>query len=156
MMGAQFQISGVWDQWATQPGTRPIVYQQALTFQLTADVVAVPLTNGQFQCETIVLDVLSTSATNAFFGYGGGVTTASGIEIRAGLPIVLTTENTREMWEIQRLLEAIAGMIAAPLGVTALAPYRAPRVVFNANEYYLIATAPTTVRVMLFTTPQYQ
>jgi len=157
MVGPDSIVSvNVWDGWLTLPGTRPIVYQRAISYQLTADVVAVPLMNGGFQCETIVLDVLSTAANSVFFGYGSGITTTSGIEIRAGLPITLSTENGRENWELQRVLEAIGGMIASVLGVAPLGVYRAPRVIFNANEYFVIATAPTTVRVMLFPTAEYQ
>jgi hypothetical protein len=157
ILSADLLVSGnVWDGWLTNPGTRPIVYQRALSFQVTANTVPVPLTNGAFQCETILLDVLSTAANSVFFGYGGGITPTSGIEIRAGLPIVLTTENGREQWELQRVLEAIAGMIAAERGYNALGPYRAPRVIFNSNEYFLVATAATTVRVMLFMTAEYQ
>lgn len=146
----------VWDQWLTTPGTRPIVYQRALNFQITANVQPIPLTNGSFQCETIILDVLSTLGASVFFGYGNGVTVNSGIEVRPGLPIVLSTENTREQWEIQRSLEAIAGMIAGERQYNALGPFRAPRVVFSAADYFVVAAGAVACRVMLFPTPEYQ
>jgi len=150
------EIPNVWDGWLTMPATRPIVYQRALNYQLTAGVNPVPLMNGAFQCDTIILDVLSTAANSVFFGYGSAITTGSGIEIRAGLPIAISTDNNREQWEIQRLLEVIAGMIAAERGYSPLGPFKAPRVIFNCNEYFVVAAAPTTVRVMLFTVPEYQ
>jgi hypothetical protein len=157
MLSAEELISAnVWDQWVTMPGTRPIVYQRAVSFQITANVTPIALTNGAFQCETILLDVLSTAANSVFFGYGNGVTLTSGLEIQIGLPVVISVENNREQWELQRVLEAIAGMIAAERGYNALGPFRAPRVVFNANEYFVVAAAATTVRVMLFPTPEYQ
>jgi hypothetical protein len=156
MEGTTVELSDVWADWLTQPGSRPIVYQRALTYQITADVNPIPLMAGQFQCETIILDVLSSLAASVFFGYGSAVTITSGVEVRPGLPIVLTTENSRENWEIQRLLESIAAMIAAERGYMPLGPYKAPRVVFNAGEYFVVAAAPVAVRVMLFTTPEYQ
>ena len=139
------------------PGSRPFVNQRASNFQITlAANVAQPLQSGPFICDTIVIDVLSTAANSVFLGYGGGVTTTSGIEVRPGLPLVMQPENTREMWEIQRLLEAILAIQAADRGIPPLGLYKAPRVVFNANEFWVIATAATTVAVMLFMVPELQ
>ncbi len=152
----QLTSVNVWDEWLTTPGTRPVVYQRALSYMLTADVTPVPLTNGAMQCETIVLDILSTLGVSAFFGFGNAINITSGVEIRPGLPITISTENTREMWEIQRVLEAIAGMLASERGITGLGTYRAPRVVFDASDYFLVAASPVPVRVIIFTTPEYQ
>jgi hypothetical protein len=91
-----------------------------------------------------------------FFGFGSGISTTSAIEIRPGLPVEISTENTREMWEVQRVLEAIAGMVAGQIGVEGLGSYRAPRVVFDASDFFVIATGATTVRVMIFLSPEYQ
>jgi len=151
----QVQIN-VWDGWLTSPSSRPIVYQRCLNYMITANTIPVALTNGAFQCDAIILDVLSTAANSVFFGYGNAITLTSGIEVRPGLPIIMEAANTREPWELQRLLEMIAGMIAAERGYNAPGEYRAPRVVFNANEYFVVATAATTVRVMLFLSPEYQ
>ncbi len=153
----QLTQGDVWSDWVTTPGTRPVVYQRALNYQITANVTPVPLTNGAMQCETIILDIDSTAAPNAFFGFGNAVNTVSGIELRAGNPVVISTENTREQWEIQRLFEAIAGMMAAQMGITtSLGFYRAPRVVFDASDYFVVAASAVTVRVMIFTTPEFQ
>ncbi len=144
------------DGWMTTPSVRPVVYQRALNFNLTADVGPLPLANGGFQCDTIILDVLSTAANSVFWGYGSSINITTGQEVRAGLPIVVAADNTREQWEIQRLLEMIAAMIAAERGFPAPGPFRAPRVVFNASDIYVVAAAPTNVRVMLFLAPEYQ
>jgi hypothetical protein len=149
-------VASVWDGWLTSPSTRPVVYQQCLNFNITANVVPVPITNGAFQCDAMILDVLSTAANSVFFGFGNGITATSGIEIRPGLPVVIEASNTREQWEIQRLLEMIAGMIAAERGYNPPGEYRAPRVVFDASDYFVVATTATTVRVMLFMSPQFQ
>lgn len=152
----QMVQAAVWDGWLTTPGTRPVVFQRALNYVITANTVAVPLTNGAMQCETIVLSVLSTLGTSAFFGFGSAINDTSGTEIRPGVPAIISTENGREQWELQRLFEAIAGMLAADRGYDALGPYRAPRVVFDASDYFVFATTAVPVRVMLFTTPEYQ
>lgn len=146
----------VWDGWLTTPGTRPVVYQRALNYQITANVTPVPLTNGAMQCETIVLNIDSTAAPNAFFGFGNAITVGSGIEIRAGIPQVIGTENTREQWELQRMLEILTSMIAAQNGVPPSGVYRAPRVVFDASDYFVVAASAVTVRVMIFTSPEFQ
>jgi hypothetical protein len=141
----------------TEPGPRPVVYQQALNFNVTlAANVAQALTTGSFQCDTIVLDVFSTAANSAFFGYGAQINATNGIEIRPGLPIAITPENFREPWELQRMLEAIFAVMAGKELADSLGAYRAPRVVFDSSKYFLFATAATAVSVMLFTVPELQ
>ncbi len=136
----------------TTPGARPVVFQQALNFQVTLNgISSQPLTNGSFQCDTMVIDVYSTVGNSVFFGFGSNVNASNGLEIRPGLPLRLEPENTREQWELQRCMEAISIMLGAPLPV-----YRAPRVVFDSSKYYLFATTATTVAVMLFTVPEFQ
>lgn len=149
-------VANVWDGWVTTPGSRPVVYQRALNFQVAASVVPVPLTPGNFQCDTIVLNVDSTVLTSAFFGFGNAVNATSGIELQPGLPVAISADNTREQWETQRILEAIAGMIAGERGYSPIGPYRAPRVCFDASDYFVMAATPITVRVMLFLLPEFQ
>jgi len=149
-------VPNIWTDWVTTPGTRPVVYQRALNYQVTANVTPVPLTNGAMQCETIVLNIDSASTPNAFFGFGNSITIGSGIEIRAGIPLVFDLNQDREQWELQRSVEAIAAMLAAQFGVTGLGYYRAPRVVFDASDYFVVAASAVTVRLMIFTTPEFQ
>jgi hypothetical protein len=152
----QLITTNVWDNWLTTPGTRPIVYQRALNYNISVGTTPTPLTNGNMQCETIIIDVFSSAANSVFFGFSSSITTTSGIECRAGLPVTLSVDNVREQWETQRVLEAIAGMIAAQGGYNGLGSYRAPRVVFDASDFFLVATATTSVSIMLFLTPEYQ
>lgn len=141
----------------TEPGPRPVVYQAAINFNITlAPNVAQPLTNGSMQCDTMVLDVFSTAANSAFFGYGSNTNATNGIEIRAGLPIAIGPENYREQWELQRVLEALFAVMAGHELADSLGSYRAPRVVFDPAKYFLFATAITNVSVMLFTVPELQ
>ena len=157
MLSAEQLVSvNVWDNWLSTPGTRPIVYQRALNYQLSAGTTPLPLTTGNMQCETIILDVDSTIGNSVFFGFSSSITTGAGIEVRPGLPVTLSIDNNREQWEIQRVLEAMAGMMAAQGGYNALGSYRAPRVVFDASDFFVVAASTTTVRVMLFLTPEFQ
>lgn len=140
----------------TSPGTRPYVYQRALNYSIAANVAPVSLMNQDTPCDAIIVDVYSTAANSVFFGFGSGITTTSAIEVRAGSPLVISPDNGREMWEIQKPLELIAAAFAAQSGVPASGPYRAPRVVLNAKDYFVVATALTAVSVMLFYVPEQQ
>src|SRR6185436_13485312 len=133
--------------------------QRAVNLSFSITDAARPITNQQFAADTFIIDVPSTALNSVFFGFGSFVTAGSGIEIQPGLPVAITPENTREQWEIQRVLEAIAAMISAERGWNPIGPFRAPRVVFNANEYYLVGDgtgATTAASVMVFTVPEMQ
>jgi hypothetical protein len=140
----------------TSPGNRPAVYQRAVNYSIVADVAPIPLMNQDTPCDSIVLNVYSTAANSVFMGFGSGVTVTSGVEIRAGLPMVLSSENDREQWELQKALEYIAATMAYSAGLPPLGPYRAPRVVFNAKDWFVVAAAPTAVTVVLFYVPEQQ
>lgn len=140
----------------TLPSTRPSVYQRAVNTQLLVGVAPLSLVNNRFECDSIVINVPSTAANSVFLGYGSAVSVTSGLEIRPGLPMVIEPENTREMWELQRTLEAMAAMMAQDRGMTPLPPFKAPRVVFNAAEYFLVTTVAVTVSIMMFYIPEMQ
>ena len=142
----------------TMPGERPRVFQRAVNMQVTvpAAPAVIAVTNNRFECDSFLLDVPSTAANSVFFGYGAGVTTTNCLEVQAGTPILIEPENTREQWELQRQLEFIAAMLAELRGYPTLGQYRAPRVVFNAGEYFLTATAATVMSVILFSIPELQ
>lgn len=131
----------------TTPGPRPWTFQAAINFQLNL-VANTPqaLASGQFAADTIVVDVLSSLSNSVFFGYGSQVSPSSGIEVRPGLPLTLSADTNREQWELQRLLEIMASALAGDHA----GPYRAPRNVFDASQYFAVATVDTTIAVMLF------
>ena len=153
-------VSGSWYQTNTYrnvtiPGQRPAVYQKALNLSLVTGTGAVALAPTQFQVDSILLSV-PTGGTSVFLGYGSGVTTASGIEIKAGVPMLIGPDNVREQWELQRALEALIGIIAQANGLASPPPFMSPRVYMDAGQYYLIGTATQTVAVMLFLSPEFQ
>jgi hypothetical protein len=139
----------------TQPGQRPVVYQQALSFGMTATITPTPLQAQQFQCDSFVIDPFFGGG-NVFIGYGSGVTVTSGLEVVAGAPIEIAAENSREMWELQRLLEVIALMIANERGYSTIGQYRAPRVVLDASQWYVVAAANVPISVTIFPVPLQQ
>lgn len=142
----------------TDPAARPVVFQQAINYQVSVGLNPIPIANQSFQVDAITIDVISTAGSNVFFGYGAGVNIASGIEVRAGIPQTLSPDNTREQWELQRTLEAIAAILAADRGLNPIGTFKSPRVVLDANSYYLVApvAGPTVVAIMLWLPPQYQ
>lgn len=141
----------------TTPGQRPFVFQRATTFviNLIANTPQAIMAN-QFACDSMLLNVYSTAANSVFFGFGNAVTPTTGIEIRPGIPVLLEPENVREQWEVQRVLEYIAALLATQTGAPALGHYRAPRVVFDASDWFLVAAANTAIAVTLFYVPEMQ
>lgn len=146
----------IYADWITQPSMRPVVYQRAANLTVNVGTTPVPITSNQFQCDSMVISIDGAGGTSAFFGYGAGVTVLSGIEVAPGIPATIIPENTREQWELQRMLEVIAAILAADRGYASPGFFRAPRVVFNPNEYYLVATGAVSVAVMLFYVPEGQ
>jgi hypothetical protein len=142
----------------TVPGVRPFSYQAALNVVTVATPAGVPLVPNKFECDAIMLNVISGTAQSAFWGWGSGINFAAGNgqELRPGIPVFMDAGNTREQWELQRCLEAIANILSEERGGLPIGPYKAPRVVFNAADYYVTASVNTTVRVMLFYTPEGQ
>lgn len=142
----------------TMPAQRPVVIQRATSTSVVAPVTpnAIAVQNSRFECDSMLFDVISTAANSATLGFGSTVTPGNGIEIQPGIPIILIPDNTRELWELQRVLEYIAAMMAADRGLPCLPMYRAPRVCFDASNWFLTATVAVTVAITLFHVPQDQ
>lgn len=149
----------------TKPGVRPVAYQRALNLSLSVTDAPVAIQSGTFQCDAISISVPSSSGNSTFFGFGSGVTSASGIEVKPGIPQLYSPDNVREQWELQRQIEAIEALLSYFIGtalgvgpIPPLGPFMAPRVVLNAHDYYLVNAAgiTQTVAVMLWTVPEYQ
>jgi len=157
----------------TIPGVRPVVYQRSYNLILPvpgSDAGAIPIQGGTFQCDAILVNVPSSSTNSTFFGFGSGITsTNGGIEVVPGVPQFFSPSNVREQWELQRLLEAITGMLGFMIqmqfggGDPSSNPgtpgkFMSPRVVMNAHDYYLVNAPGITqnVAVMLFTVPEMQ
>ncbi len=140
----------------TQAGARPQSFQEGVNFAIAVGTTPVPLLSQSFPVDTIVIDNLSTALNSVFFGRGNSITVTSGLEVVPGSPFTLRADNNREMWEIQRQLEYISGLMALDRNMPPLGPYKAKRVVFDASDYFLVAAAATTVAVMLFYIPEGQ
>lgn len=141
--------------WATTPGQRPFVYQNFMQFAITVGTTPVPLIPLRTEVDTIVFNVISTAANSVFWG-GQAVTITTGMEIQPGVPISMGPDNTREQWELQRVLEYIGAIVARSTGREPLSSYRAPRVVFDASKVFLVAAANTQVNLALFIPPELQ
>lgn len=159
--GAQ---QALFQDYITMPGVRPVAYQRANNFQINVTDSPTPIQTGTYQCDAILISVLSTSVNSTFFGFGSGINSSSGIEVKPGVPQFYSPSNVREQWELQRNLEALVALmgtlVAMQTGGTFTGPgkFMSPRVVMNAHDYYLVnATGITqSVAVMLFTVPEFQ
>jgi hypothetical protein len=140
----------------TSPGGRPEVQLRGINFVLPVLTTPTPITGNRLSVDTIIVDVPSSAANSVFFGYGGGVSTASGLEVRPGIPLIWQPDNGREAWELQRQLEYIALLIGATQLVPNLPTYRAPRVVVDPSQYYCVAAVNTNVAIMLVYIPEQQ
>lgn len=130
----------------TTPGQRPHTAQSALNYQVSVGTAPIPISPNQFEVDTFIVDVPSSTGNSVFIGYGSQVSVSSGIEVRPGLPFVANADSSREQWELQRLLELIYTAIKGE----SPGQYKAPRVVFDVSQYYLVAASTTTVAIMLF------
>jgi hypothetical protein len=142
----------------TSPGQRPSVVQRGVNFNFSVTNIAQPIMLNYFECDSVIIDCPSTAANSVFVGWGSGVNSTSGLEVRAGLPIEIASDNTREQWEIQRALEYMATLQALAMGTNLPSPYRAPRVVIDLSKLFLIAAVagPTLVSIMTFNVPEQQ
>ena len=150
----------------TMPGVRPVAYQRALNLSISVTDTPIAIQPGTFQCDAIEISVPSSLTNSTFFGFGSGVTSSSGIEVKPGIPQLYSPDNVREQWELQRELEAIEALLAYAIGISynngipfpSLGQFMAPRVVLNAHDYYLVNASgiTQTVAVMLWTVPEYQ
>lgn len=126
----------------TKPGPRPVVYQEAQNLQIPVTASAAPIMPGSFAADGIILSV-PAGGNPVFFGYGSSLVAGSGIQIAASQPVLIAPSNSRELWEIQRVLEAMyASMTGQPLQ-----PWKAPRVAMDLNKWYLVCSAGLTQTV---------
>lgn len=141
--------------WMTNPAMRPSVQQRLLNFNVIANTPAVPLSGGRLEAIAVIFNVYSTGAASAFWG-SNGVNTTTGIEIRPGIPATLSLDQVREQWELQRQLEHIGAMIAGATNNPNLAPYLAPKVIFDLSQIYVAAAAAQAVSIIAFLPPEFQ
>jgi hypothetical protein len=140
----------------TAPSQRPTISQKGVNFSFPVATTATPLMASRFEVDSVVLDVPSTGANSIFWGFGGAVTTTSGMEVRAGIPVEISSDNTREQWELQRSLEVISALMAYQNGLSIPVSYRAPRIVIDLSSIFVITTVAITISVTVFNVPEQQ
>lgn len=123
----------------TRPGQRPFVYQMAANVNLTATVAPQPIMPTSFASDGVVISVPS-GGNPVFFGFGSGIGPTSGIQVAANQPILFAPENNRELWEIQRVLEALYGLLSQG---QSLPQFKSPRVVMDLNQWYHCCSSGT-------------
>jgi hypothetical protein len=126
---------------------RPILSQDFYPTSVLVNVQPTPLatTFQQSQTQTLydafIISVPKARANPIVLG-GPNVDAvkSNGLEILPGVPVMLSIENTRQLYEVQ-----------APLVDEAcLLPEAIPFVVWDVSTVYLIAVAPTMVGVIFF------
>ncbi len=121
---------------------RDIVFQPFETFNLSVQVTPTQISTAFTKVDLIdsfVISVDAGAANNVFIG-GPGVTTTNGLEIVAGAgPVEFVIENTRQMYELQEPVIAIA----ETLQCTPNAPKAIPFIIWDLSQIYLIAIAIT-------------
>lgn len=140
----------------TMPGERPKVYQRGVNFSFNVTAAAQPLSQSRFEVDSFIIDNPVANIASVFFGFGGGISVTSGLEVRPGLPIEWATDNTREQWELQRALERMYNLMAFGAGAPIPDPYKAPRVVYDLSNIFIIAAGPLTVAITAFFPPEQQ
>lgn len=143
----------------TIPGQRPVVYQDAVNLSLTVTDVPQSIMQGQFPADGVIFSIEQDDANvPAYWGYGSGISSASGIIIPVGQPVFAGPENVRELWELQRVEELMAGIMARSVGMSPLPAYKAPRVAWDLSKFYLVCATGESqvVGVMAFRIPEGQ
>lgn len=131
---------------------RPLVEQQFSNIGVAVQTTPTPIkANGALTdlCVSFVVSVPATAANSVFLG-DGNVTTATGIEILPGAPLLFTIDQIRQLYELQAPAEELVAKIACN---TQFQSEKIPFVCWNLANLYLIATAVTNVAVMNFRVP---
>lgn len=132
---------------ATQIIRSPIE-QTFFNFALAVGTTPTPV-SSQIQIASLISSIIfsnpSTNANSVFLG-DQNVSTTSGIEIVVGASPVLSIQQTRQLYEVQdpSLFTAQVAMCAP------LTPISIPVIVWNPLTMYFVASAPTTIGVMMF------
>jgi hypothetical protein len=130
-----------------QHPNRPIIPQRFIPFALLVGVGATPLNTSWQQAnlagryDAFVISVPKAAANGVFLG-DASISAAlnNGLEILPGIPIMLSIDNQRQLYEAQApIVDALCTV-----------PESIPFIAWNVSEIYLAAIAPTSVGVLLF------
>lgn len=134
---------------------RTPIEQYFLQYALAVGTVPTPV-NGNLDLSSLITSFVISNASanlNSVFLGGSNVTIQTGnnvgIEIKTGDAPSFAINQARQLYELQfPLLRSTEALICAPQQ-----PDDQPVFVFNMTNWFLIATAATTVSVMLFKEP---
>lgn len=127
---------------------RPLIEQNFTQFALTVGIVPTPIGPAFSQAamvDSFVICLPAAAANEVYFG-DESVTIATGLEIGIGLSVTFATDNMRQLYELQMPMLRYLGVLFRQLVLADMIPFT----VWNLSRTFLVATAPTTVRVIIF------
>lgn len=129
---------------------RPILAQRFQSYALLVGVGATPLNTSWQQAnlsglyDAFIISVPLAAANGVFLGDASiSAILTNGLEILPGIPIMLSIDNERQLYEIQAPLVDQACTV----------PESIPFIAWSPAEIYLVAVAPTTIGIILFSAP---
>lgn len=129
---------------------RPLLKQGFRPFALAVGVGATPLNLGNQQAnlsglyDAFSVSVPFGSANTVWMGDASiNAAAMNGLEIPVGLPVMLSIDNERQLYEVQSPL----------VDVACLVPESIPFIVWNPSEIYFAAIAPIIIGIVLFQAP---
>jgi hypothetical protein len=134
-----------------QHPTRRPLKQTFTPFALLVGVSATPLNTSWQQAnisgfyDSFIISVPQAAANGVFLGDASiDATLNNGLEILPGVPIKLSIDNERQLYEVQApLVDQFCPAV----------PESIPFICWNPAEIYLAAIAPTSIGVILFPAP---
>lgn len=127
---------------------RPVIEQTFFSASILVGTVPTPLAGSLTTTSMIDAFILSNFSTNANSVFGGdaGITTNAGVEIIKGAGVTFRISQTRQLYEIQNPV-----LVSAQVALcSTMPPDSIPVIVWNPSNFYLIASAPTTIGVIFF------
>jgi hypothetical protein len=128
---------------------RPLLTQPVSTILVAVGTTATPIIPNQNKTDMVdsfVLSLDAAAANNVFVG-DSSVTVNNGIEIIAGGgPVNFVIRNQWQQYDTQDALIAIA----ETLQCQQKQPKAIPFIVWDLSQIFLVAVAPTNVRVLQF------
>lgn len=129
---------------------RPTLAQRFQSYALLVGVGPTPLNTSWQQAnlsglyDAFIVSVPLAAANGVFLGDASiSALLTNGLEILPGVPIQLSIENERQLYEVQ----------APIVDKLCTVPESIPFVAWSPAEIYLTAVAPTTVGILLFSAP---
>ncbi len=131
------------------PKRSPLV-QRFSPFRLVVGITPTPLNQSNQQVniaglyDAFIISVPKAAANTVWLGDASvNVVLGNGLEIPQGLPIMLSIENERQLYELQSpVVDRLCDV-----------PESIPFIVWSPSEIYLVAVALTPVGVILFPAP---